>query len=265
MAKAIATAKKDRPTRSLALVTGASSGIGFEVSRELARRGFDIVGVSRHEGSFATLAEEFPKLKFTFIAKDLATEEGCLELLAETKDLDLDFFFANAGAGCFGSFADSDTATELKMIKLNVISNQILLKEYLRRFTAAGKGHVLVSSSAAAFAPAPYMSAYYATKVYVYYLCLGYWRELRDCGSQCRLSILCPGPVATNFEKAGNLSFQLKPVSAAKVAVIAVKGALRGKTVIVPTLLMKCAHFFSHLLPKKAITGIDKKSANRMR
>lgn len=242
-----------------ALITGASSGIGLAVSEEFAKLGYDVIGVSRTEGGFADLKNKFAERKFTFISLDLSTDEGIATLLRQTEGLGIDIFFANAGFGTFGPFTKIENdRREEKMIQLNVISNQMLIKEFLRRFTKAGKGRVLVTDSAAAFAPAPYMASYFATKVYIYYLCLGYWRELKAMHSKCSISILCPGPVATNFEKAGNLTFQSKPVSATKVAKVAVKGLFKGKTVIVPTLGMKLAHFFSHFFSKKFITGLDK-------
>lgn len=243
----------------IALVTGASSGIGLEACRVLAKKGYDLIGVSRKERDFAKLKAEFPNRKIEFISLDLSREEDNKELVERMKDVDLDFFFANAGRGTIGGFMTSDVEEEIDMAKLNVLSNHYLIHEFLKKFVKANKGHLLVTASAAAFAPAPYMSAYYASKAYIYHLCLGYYRELKDLKSKATISILCPGPVATNFERAATVHFAMKPASAEKVAKLGVEKALKGKTVIVPKTSVKLLRFFSAFLTKKQITRFDKK------
>lgn len=245
-----------------ALITGASSGIGLEIARVLASKGYDITCASRKERDFSKLKEEFPNRSFDFIPADLSTVEGVKELLDKTKDADYGIFCDNAGFGAFGGFTHSELdMREIEMINLDIIAAQLLLKEFLRRFDKAQKGRVLVTSSAASFGPAPYMAPYYACKAYVYRLAMGYWRELKDKKSKATISILCPGPVATGFEKNGNLKFQFKPTTPERVAKVAVKGLLKGKTVIVPTFLMKAARFFSRFVSDKLITKVDKKAA----
>lgn len=246
----------------IALITGASSGLGLEVSKILTQKGYDIIGVSRHEGDFSKLKDTYPNRKFEFISLDLSSEEGVKSLIDKTKNIDIDYFFDNAGYGMIGHFDDDNIEKEMKMVDLNVKACHRLLKAFTTKFYKRGKGNILVTASAAAFAPAPYMTPYYSTKVYVYYLALGYWRELKERKSKVILSVLCPGPVATNFEKAGNVKFNIKPISCQKSASYAVKKSLKGKTVIVPSFKIKCLHFFSHFLPKKFITKVIKKSAD---
>lgn len=245
-----------------ALVTGASSGLGLEVCKLLAQRGYDIVGVSRHEGEFAKLKDDFKERKFEFISFDLSNSNNVKSLIEKTKDIDFDYFYDNAGFGMIGHFDDGNIEKEMKMVDVNVKAAHMLLKEFVTRFYKKDKGNILVTASAAAFAPAPYMTPYYSTKAYMYYLCLGYWRELKERKSKVKLSVLCPGPVNTNFEKAGNVKFNIKPISCEKCAAYAVKKSLKGKTVIVPSFKIKLLHFFSHLFPKKFITKVIKKSAD---
>lgn len=242
----------------LALVTGASSGIGYEVSKELAKKGYDVIGISRSEKEFANLSKEFPNQKFRFISLDLTDLENNKKLMEIIKDEDIDFFFSNAGKGYIGSFIESDINKEMEMIKLNDLSNHYLIHEMLNKFVKANKGKVLVTCSAAAFAPAPYMSAYYASKAYIYNLCLGYYRELKDLKSKVSISILCPGPVTTNFERVASVKFKIKPIKAEKVARIAVKKSLKNKVVIVPNFSIKLLRFFSNFMTKKQITNISK-------
>lgn len=245
----------------LALITGASSGLGLEAARELLKRGYDVIGVARHQGEFEGLKAEFPSRRVEFWSIDLSHKEGIDTLLSKSLTEDIDYFYDNAGFGMIGSCLDDKIEKEMAMVDLNVKACHRLLKVFIKRFDAKGKGHILVTASAAAFAPAPYMAPYYATKAYVYWLCLGYWRELKDRHSKVVLSVLCPGPVATNFEKAGNLKFNLKPMPVKACAAQAVKGSFKGKTVIVPSLKIKALHFLSHLVPKTWITKVIKKSA----
>ena len=245
-----------------ALVTGASSGLGLAVCRELARRGFAIVGCSRHEGDFRALREEFPAGDFEYIEADLSSAEGRNRLLNSTQGIDFDLYFVNSGFGCFGSFMHAELdAREAEMAELNCISSHLLIKEFLRKAVKAQRGRVMVTASAAAFASAPYMSAYYATKAYIYHLCLGYQRELQGMKTRVTLSILCPGPVATRFEETGKLKFQIKPMKAEKVASYAVKKWLRGKKVIVPWILMKFGRIGAKLVPDTLVTKFTKRAA----
>lgn len=246
----------------LAVVTGCSSGIGLEVCRALADRGYSVIGCSRHEGGFKEIRELHPDLGMEFISSDLSTREGIDRLWDEVKDRNIDLFFANAGFGCFGDFTHEDLdQREVEMAELNCLSTQILIKRFLRKFHREGRGRVMVTASAAAFGPMPYMASYCATKSYVYRLCRGYQQELRELRSKASLSILCPGPVATGFEKAGNLKFQMKPTTPERVARYAVPRWLKGKRIIVPGLLMKLARFGSKLCPDWIIVKVTKRAA----
>jgi len=242
-----------------ALITGASSGIGLEAAKDLAKRGYDIIGVSRKAREFDNLKKDFPNVNFTFIPMDLTILDENKKLVELMKDEDIDFYFLNAGKGVIGSFKDSNVDEEMKMVQLNDLSNHYLIHEFLKKMQEENKGHMLVTASAAAFGPAPYMSAYYASKVYIYHLCLGYYRELKDMKSKATISILCPGPVDTNFEKAATVKFKIKPIRPDKVAKLGVKKALKGKTVIVPGFMMKTMRILSKLAPKKFITIVDRK------
>ena len=147
------------------------------------------------------------------------------------------------------------------MVKLNDIATLILVKEFLKRFIAKDKGRVLTVASAAAFAVAPYMNVYYASKSFVYSLAHGYHRELKDMKSKVTISVLCPGPVKTRFEEVANAKFNISSLQPEKVARIAVNKTLKGKLEIVPGFMIKCGHFFSHLFPKRFISKIMRKQS----
>jgi short-subunit dehydrogenase len=116
-------------------------------------------------------------------------------------------------------------------------------------------------ASAAAFGVAPYMNVYYATKSFVYSLAHGYYRELRDMKSNVRISVLCPGPVKTNFERVANAKFNINSLSSEYVGEYAVKKMLKNKFEIVPGFSIKMGHFFSHFIPKKIISKFLRKQS----
>jgi short-subunit dehydrogenase len=237
-----------------ALITGGTSGIGLAMARELLKRGYDVYLVSRNPGESATLQQEYPTRKVVFLSHDLSQEEECYRLIKETEGILFDLYLNNAGFGDIGHFDKTDLTKEITMVKLNDIATLILTKAFLERFTKQNKGRILVTCSAAAFGPAPYMTVYYSTKAFAYYLVHGYHRELKERKSAVTISALCPGPVRTGFEKGANARFNMKAMAPEKVARIAIKGLLKGKLEIVPGLWMKLAHVGSHLVPKRLIS-----------
>jgi short-subunit dehydrogenase len=245
----------------LALLTGGTGGIGYYMADELLRRGYDVILIARNEGDVSKLIVKYPDRNITFRSFDLSEEEECYRLLRETEKLDIDLFINNAGYGDIGRIDETSLAKEVNMVKLNDIATLILVKTFLIRFLKKGKGRVLMTASAAAFGPAPYMEVYYSTKAFVYWLAHGYYRELKDRKSPVTVSVLCPGPVKTGFEKRANAKFTIGSMKPQRVARIAIKGTLKGKFEIVPGLKMKCAHAFSHLVPKKTISKVLNKSA----
>lgn len=245
----------------LALITGGTNGIGLAIAEEFLQNGHDVLLVSRSEGHLEELKKKYPTRLISFISHDLTKEEECYQLLKETEQRDISFFIANAGFGDISHIDQSDIKKDVDMVKLNDISTLILGKTFLNRFIKKGNGRVMFVSSAASFAPAPYMSCYYASKVFVYYLVHGYHRELKHIKSKVTISALCPGPVKTDFEKRANVKFNIFARSPSFVAKKAYKGLLKGRLTIVPGFEMKCLHFLSHLFPKRLITVFLKRSA----
>ena len=237
-----------------ALITGGTSGIGKDIAISLANRGYDLILVSRKENELNKIKNKV-KTNVTFISLDLTKEEECFKLLDMTKDLDIDVFINNAGYGDIGRINKTDINKEINMVKL------ILGKAFLLRFIEKNKGYVLFVASAAAFGVAPYMNVYYATKSFVYSLAHGYYRELRDMKSNVRISVLCPGPVKTNFERVANAKFNINSLSSEYVGEYAVKKMLKNKFEIVPGFSIKMGHFFSHFIPKKIISKFLRKQS----
>ena len=243
-----------------ALITGGTSGIGKDIAISLANRGYDLILVSRKENELNKIKNKV-KTNVTFISLDLTKEEECFKLLNMTKDIDIDVFINNAGYGDIGRINKTDINKEINMVKLNDIATLILGKAFLLRFIEKNKGYVMFVASAAAFGVAPYMNVYYATKSFVYSLAHGYYRELRDMKSNVRISVLCPGPVKTNFERVANAKFNINSLSSEYVGEYAVKKMLKNKFEIVPGFSIKMGHFFSHFIPKKIISKFLRKQS----
>ncbi len=243
-----------------ALITGGTKGIGAQMAISLSKRGYDLILVSRNDTGLDQIKSKCDT-NIEFLSYDLSIEEENYRLLEETKNIDIDIFIANAGYGDIGYINKTDTKKEVNMIKLNDISTFILTKEFLKRFINKNKGMVLVTASAAAFGVAPYMNIYYATKSFVYSMCHGYYRELKDMKSKVHISVLCPGPVKTGFEERANAKFTINALSSEYVGEYAIKKLLKGKFEIVPGFSIKAGHLFSHFVPKKKISKLLRKQS----
>ena len=244
------------------LITGASSGIGRDIARLFDSMGCELILVARREERLKALASCLngaPRI----IAMDIGTAENAKNLYEMTKDENIDILINNAGFGLWGSFTETDTDREVEMIRLNVEAMHVLFKLFLRDFKEKNSGKILNVASAAAFAPGPYMAAYYASKAYVLRLTQAVAHELKEENSSVTVSALCPGPVNTEFNKVAGVHFSVRPISSKKVARYAVMNLLKGKTVIIPGTTIKLAAFASKLTPSSItcniVSGIQKK------
>ena len=229
-----------------ALVTGASSGIGRNIARELSKRGYDLVIVARNTTRLEELKAEL-NTNVQIISMDLTSEENCKKLYEQAKDIDL--LVNNAGFGEFGFFTETDLDKEINMIKTNIIALHILTKLYLKDMKAKNSGTILNVASIAGFMPGPLMATYYATKNYVVRLSESIREELKKQKSNVKISILCPGPVKTNFNNVANVKFELNSLTSEYVARYTVDKLLKNKFYILPGVTIKLAKFFSKITP----------------
>ena len=230
------------------LITGASSGIGREIARVLDLYGCELILVASREDRLKALADclnTTPRI----IAMDIGTAEQAQALYEITKDENIDILINNAGFGVFGAFTETSTSREVEMIRLNVEAMHVLFKLFLKDFKERDSGYILNVASAAAFAPGPYMAAYYASKAYVLRLTQAAAFELREAGSNVSVSALCPGPVATEFNSVAGVNFSVSPLSSKYVAKYAIQQMFKGKTVIIPGTSMKLAALASKVVP----------------
>ena len=235
-----------------AVVTGASSGIGRDIAVMLAKKGYELVLAARDREELEKTAKMTRK-KCTIFAADLSIRENCYKLYEKTREMDVEILVNNAGFGVFGEFTESPLSRQLNMLDLNVGAVHTLTYLYLCDMRKRDKGHILNVSSLAAFAPGPLLSGYYAGKAYVYNLSLAAAHELKRDGSRVKISVLCPGPVDTNFNSRAGVNFSIKPLSSRRCAAEGVIGMFRGETVIIPGLFNKIASFGMRYLPRELV------------
>lgn len=240
-----------------ALITGASSGIGRDMARVLASKGYELVLVARDTEKLNALAKELTEkdnINVEVITMDLTSENNCKELYNKATKIDL--LINNAGFGDCGYFDKTDLDKDIAMIKTNVMAYHILIKLYLKDMTKNNSGKILNVASIAGFMPGPLMASYYATKSYVVRLSEAIRQELKYQHSKVQISILCPGPVETNFNKVANVKFSLREANSANVARYAIKKLEAGKFYIIPGIDVKIAKYVGHILPDRLLGKI---------
>ena len=244
-----------------ALITGASSGLGRDMAIALSKRGYDILAVARRKDRLERLQTELDT-NVEILCLDVTRAED-VEQIAQRLD-EVDVFINNAGFGVFGDLCSSDLDAELRMIDTNVKAVHILTKLAAQKFKARNHGHILNVASIAAFFPGPLFSAYYGCKAYVFRLTQALHEELRQEKSAVRVSVLCPGPVRTEFEQVAKVSFgkgdepgrDLIIADSRKVAEYAIRQMLRGKLIIVPGTLMKLSVCLRRILSERALSKL---------
>jgi short-subunit dehydrogenase len=239
------------------IVTGASSGIGEEIAREFARRGYRLVLVARRANRLTTLAEELGG-KAHVLAADLSNRDERKALPDQVAALGVvpDILVNNAGLATLGAVAESTPEAELNLIEVDVAAVVDLCSRFVPGMVDRGRGAVLNVASVGAFGPVPGQASYGAAKAFV----LSYSQAMREelKGTGVTVATLCPGPVYTGFLEAEGIpdeeSAKVLPKflwqHADAVAKVAVKGLASGKGVIVPGLPNRIASVINHLTPR---------------
>lgn len=235
-----------------ALVTGASSGIGREIARELVVRGWDVIVVARRADRLKELKKELGK-HVMCVRCDISHAAECKKLYEVLKDQDIEMLVNCAGFGLCGEFDETELETELQMVDTNVIAVHTLTKLYLRDFVKKNRGYILNVASIAGFFSGPLMATYYATKNYVVSLTGGIYEELKRKKSNVNICALCPGPVDTEFNKVAGVSFSSKPIDARTAASVGLDGVMSGKLYAIPGFKMKALKFVKRLLPERIL------------
>jgi short-subunit dehydrogenase len=222
---------------AIALVTGASGGIGLELAKVLAREGYDLALVARSAKTLDDVATKIRsqyKREVSVIVEDVSAAGGAERIFAKIPSAEI--LVNNAGFGLVGEFAKLDRAQQLNMVDLNIRALTELTHLYLPGMIQRGRGGILNVASTAAFQAGPWMTIYYATKAYVLAFTEGIAEELR--GTGVFATALCPGPVVTSFQKRAGMegSKMLKGplvMSADQVAEYGYRSLRAGKVIAI--------------------------------
>jgi len=243
-----------------ALITGASTGIGYELSKCFAADRHNLIVVARQEQRLRQIADDFTEqfgIAVKVIAADLLQPDAPRKIVdAVRKDsLQVDYLVNNAGFGLGGKFAETDLATELGMMQVNMSALVALTKLFLPEMTTRKSGKVMNVASTAAFQPGPLMAVYYATKAFVLSFSEAIANELK--GTGVTVSALCPGPTESEFQKRAQIentrlikSKVMGMMTSEQVAKIGYQGFMQGKRIIVPGLLNKIGVYSTRFSPR---------------
>ncbi len=259
-------------TKTTALISGASSGIGYELAKVFAQHGHDLVLVARNWDKLSQLAEELRaaySITVTVLAKDLSLPAAVSEIVAELQqtDIRIDFLVNNAGMDVYGFFYDTDWTQELEMIQLNLVSLTQLTKLLLADMRGQGFGRILNLGSTGSFVPSPLNAVYSATKAYVWSFSAALAEELR--GTGITVTVLCPGATRTEFQERAHIEnvrlMQFGVMNAATVAEAGYRAMISGRRIEVPGLYSKTQVLLTRLLPTSLMTRMAKAMLQPMR
>lgn len=248
----------DKESRPIAVITGASSGIGEEFARQLASRRYDVVLVARRAERLQALAETLRKVhevECVAFEADIARPEErdrlCDALAPDGSRLEM--LVNNAGFGTHGFFQETDLARELELINVNCAAPVHLTKRLLPGMLERRRGFIVNVASLSAFTPGPVMAMYYASKAFLLSFSEALWEECRDTG--VTVTALCPGPVRTEFQRSAGISPKARssgtaPVPVERVVDDALRGLFDGKRVVIPGYQARIAVMLSRIIPK---------------
>ena len=257
--------------KKTALITGGSTGIGFELAKCFAAHGHDVILVARHTDTLEAAAGKIEGkygVKATTLVFDLSDPDSPQRLfdLVTGEAIQIDFLVNNAGFGTHGEFVDTSLDRELDMIQVNVTSVVQLTKLFLPAMVRRKQGRVMNVASTAAFYPGPLAAIYYASKAFVLSFSEAIAEELRDTG--VTVTALCPGPTETNFAERArwNESAVFTPAAVATAEDVARFGyaaMMRGRRVAVPGMGNKFLMQADRLAPRRLVTLITRKIQER--
>ena len=252
--------------KKIALITGASSGIGKDMSRELAKLGYNLILVARDKEKLEELKKEL-HVETTIIYTDLSNSENCKNLHLQVKEQfgNIDILINNAGFGEFGFLTETNLEKEISLIDTNIKAVHILTKLFLKDMVKENKGHILNVSSISGFLPGPLMAAYYSSKAYVLRLSQSIREELKKQKSNVKISVLCPGPVKTNFNNVAGVKFELHSLTSEYVSKYTINKMLKNKFLIIPGTNIKLIAVLSKIIPSVILSKFVYISQKRKR
>ena len=244
--------------KNIALITGASAGLGVEFARQLSKRGHALVLAARRKDRLDDLAKALGNARA--VAIDLSKANATATLLAdlEANGEQVEILVNNAGFGLIGRFAELDAKRQRQMIDLNVATLTDLCRAIAPRLVGRKSGAILNVASTAAFQPGPNMAVYFATKAYVLSFTEALHEELKPHG--VRVSCLCPGPTRTEFGEVagfgGSGTFDRVAMDAPAVVAAGLRGLDRNRAVVVPGLVNKTVAASTRFAPRSVVRRI---------
>lgn len=258
-------------SKNYALITGASSGIGRDLTHCFAADGWSVILTARRETQLQHLAQEVSSkygISAQVLAGDLSDPKTPEELFksCESQCWEVGALVNNAGFGNYGTFHESDLQKELSLIQVNITALTHLCKLFIQPMISRQRGYILNVGSTAGFQPGPLMAVYYASKAYVVHFSEAIANELKDFG--IHVSVLCPGPTQTEFvEQAGmegsKLFKSMHVMDSSSVAQAGYDGLMTGKTVVIPGLMNKLTVQSNRISPRKWVTKVVRQIQER--
>ena len=247
-----------------ALITGASTGIGYALSRRFAADRHDLILVARQQQRLTQVADELQKefgITAKVIAADLSRPEApqTISDAVRKESLRVEYLVNNAGIGLGGKFAETDLTVELSMMQLNMVTLVHLTKLFLPDMLSRRSGRIMHVASTAAFQPGPLMAVYYATKSFVLSFSEAIANELK--GTGVTVTALCPGPTESEFQKRAHIENTrlikgklMGWMTSEEVAKVGYQGFMSGKRLVIPGLINKIGVHSTRLSPR-AVTA----------
>ena len=246
-----------------ALITGASTGIGYELAHLFAQNHYDLVIIARHQDKLEEMAAQFERKYGVHVIPhvcdltDPAAPDSIFQEM-ERQKIHVDVLVNNAGFGIYGLFAASDIKQQLEMVQLNVTALTHLTRLFLSGMVARKSGKILNVASTAAFQPGPLMAVYYATKAYVLFFSEAVANELK--GTGVTMTVLCPGPTASQFQRRAGIEktrlVKTGMMTAAQVARIGYRALMKGQPVVVAGWRNKIFAFLIRFSPRQLAVRI---------
>jgi short-subunit dehydrogenase len=246
--------------KEVAIITGASGGIGYEIALLFAQKKIDILIVARNEKKLENIKsaiEQQYNISVFCVATDLATSEGIVDInhCVNTNNLSVNYLVNNAGFGDYGFFTERSMEKYSEMLGLNIISLTELTYYYAKQMIKNGKGRILNVASTAGIQPDPYFAVYGASKAYVISLTEAIHKEFENTGVTA--TVLSPGATKTKFMERADMSdaklYESGVMSAKKVAQVGFDGMMRGSLHVIPGFKNKLLAFFSSIMPSSKL------------
>lgn len=237
------------------LITGATSGIGYELAKIFAENKYNLIISARNKKTLESIKVDFEKkygIKVSIFDEDLSQKNSAVELFnkVQGENINVDILINNAGAGYVEEFLKEDSDRDESIMELNMNSLTVLTKLFAREMVKRKSGKILNVASTGSYHPGPYTAVYYATKAYVLSFTEALAVELKP--YNIKVSALCPGATKTNFSKSAGKEDNPTAMKPSYVAKKAYKGLMKNKTTIIPGLQYKAFV----MLPRKLVTPI---------